>query len=267
MDARRRDERRMRWIEDRVGQASLSGPFLWGGEMLTASKRRQLAAIPLGLLCALALGLPACAETPKSDDDARYEVDLRGAPLKGASDPKVVLVEFIDIECPYCAVTARNAQTLLGRYPDVLAIAFRHYPLSSVHEYALGAAVAAECADAQSLFWPMLERLVAPDARLHSAALLDHAEATGLDMEAFTACLDSQAPLDEIARDQALAAELGVRATPTMFLNGRRLVGMRTVDEFTSLVEEELARLSQEIAGPDAGETPPGAEGMASASD
>ena len=115
MDARRRDERRMRWIEDRVGQASLSGPFLWGGEMLTASKRRQLAAIPLGLLCALALGLPACAETPKSDDDARYEVDLRGAPLKGASDPKVVLVEFIDIECPYCAVTARNAQTLLGR--------------------------------------------------------------------------------------------------------------------------------------------------------
>ncbi len=219
----------------------------------------------LCLLCASALCLCACAETPKSDDDTRYEVDLRGAPLKGASDPRVVLVEFIDIECPYCAVTARHAQTLLERYPDDLALAFRHYPLSSVHEYAMGAAVAAECADAQGLFWPMLERLVAVDARLHSAALLEHAEATGLDMEAFTACLDSQVPLDEIARDQALAADLSVRATPTMFLNGRRLVGMRTVDEFTALMEEELARLSQAAGEADAGETPSGAEGMAGA--
>ncbi len=200
---------------------------------------------------ALTLAVAGCADRPADLENRRYAVDLDGAPRRGAEAPSAVLVEFIDIECPYCAAGARNARALLERYPDELQIAFRHYPLSSMHPHALSAAVAVECAGEQGRFWQMLERLVAPDARLSDPALLEHAAALGLEMAAFSACLGSEAPRERIERDQQQAQALGVRATPTFFLNGLRLVGLRSVDDLAALVDEELWRLAQQ--DPDAG--------------
>lgn len=214
------------------------------------SRRRCVPATIAALVHLLAL-LSGCAADPV-EDTARYEVDLSGAPIRGAANPAVVLVEFIDIECPYCASTARNTKALLDLYPEELQLAFRHYPLESIHARALSAAIAVECAGEQGLFWQMLDSLVAPDARLSDPALREHAEALELDLDAFERCLSSEGPVERIARDRRLAGELGVRATPTIFLNGRRLVGARSVDALAGLVEEELWR-SSAATDPDAG--------------
>ena len=202
--------------------------------------RKLAAALALLVLAALA---GACAGE-LAVDMTRHEIDLTGAPVRGAAEPRVVLVEFIDIECPYCAAGARLTQELLALYPDALQVAFRHYPIPSLHEHALDAAIAVECAGEQQRFWEMLDRLVAPDARLDAAALAGHAAALGLDAAAYQACRTSTPPAARVNADWQAGRALDITATPTFFLNGLRVVGLRSRSDFVALIDRELAAIA-----------------------
>jgi len=140
------------------------------------------------------------------------------------SSARVAIVEFGDFECPFCGRYAREVYPKLKReYIDTgrVAYAFRHFPLKSIHPFAMTAAQAAECSAEQGRYWQMHQRLFAEPGRLSQAVVRAQVAAVGLDHARFDACL-SKAPAAQIGADQTEGLRLGIRTVPT-FLVGRLL--------------------------------------------
>ena len=92
----------------------------------------------------------------------RVEVSTEGAPIRGAADASVTVVEFSDFECPFCKQTHPTLKQLLERYPGKVRLAYRDFPLDSIHPQARRAAEAARCASDQGKFWEYHDVLVYP---------------------------------------------------------------------------------------------------------
>jgi rhodanese-related sulfurtransferase len=118
---------------------------------------------------------------------------------------------------------------------------FRQFPLERIHQYALHAAEASECAADQGKFWPALERFYNARGQLSDEALKRYAGELGLDMEKFNACLASGATLARIRRDIEDGRALGVRGTPTFFFAGERIEGGLDVARFEQLLAKHGA--------------------------
>lgn len=163
----------------------------------------------------------------------------------GAEEAPVTVVEFSDFQCPYCPGVAAGVKRLESEYRGRVRIAFRHLPLPS-HRQAEGAAEACECAQEQNAFWEMHDLLFANQNALEESDLCNYAERIGLDMDAFLKCLQSGQHRDRVKRDVEEARSYGVRGAPTLFVNGRLLIGRQGYERLRSVVEAELALLSQE---------------------
>lgn len=171
------------------------------------------------------------------DDDAPLHVDLAGAPVRGAEGAPVTIVVFSDFECPYCAKLDATLRELSKR--TAVKIAFRHAPLPS-HASARLAARAALVAQEQGRFWEFHDAVFARQ-ELGRAALVDAAASVGLRRFEFERDLDAKRIEARLRDDEAQARELGVRGTPTLFVNGRRVVGARSVDDLEALVKKATA--------------------------
>jgi protein-disulfide isomerase len=192
-------------------------------------------------LCALTAG---CATAESPTPPSFCAIPLDDSPRRGPEDAPVTLVEFADFECPFCRRVAPTLAELDAARPGTVRHVFKHLP-SAAHPHALDAAIAAECAHAQGLFWEMHDALFAPGADLGDAGLQLAADAAGLDAEAFAACRTGEAPRAAIAADLAAADAAGVFATPTFFANGRGFVGAGTLDELVGLVDRAEADAAQ----------------------
>lgn len=155
------------------------------------------------------------------DPDAVLEIDLEGAPVRGSPMAPVTVVEFSDFECPFCGrahpVLERLEEELRGR----VKIVFFHFPLRS-HTYAESAARAAVAAQRQGKFWEMHDLLFANQTALEPSDIEGYAERIGLDMARFRADWDSEETRAKVAADRALGERVGVDATPTLLVDGRR---------------------------------------------
>ena len=172
------------------------------------------------------------------------KVPVAGSPQLGASDAWVTLVEFDDFECPYCARAAPTVRQLEAIYsPSDLRVVFKHLPLA-MHERALPAALAAQCAGEQGNFWGMYDAMYG-NRKLSDEGLAADAQALGLDVAAWSACLSSSAAMEAIDRDVALAKELGVASTPTFFINGYELDGALPLADFQALIDRELKKAQE----------------------
>ena len=133
---------------------------------------------------------------------------------------------------------------MLGRiqseYPDKVRVVFKDFPLAS-HEGAIPAAEAARCAGEQGRFWEYHDLLFVAQPAFARADLLTYAARLGLSAEAFTACLDSGRYREAVKADVAEGRAAGVRATPTFFVNGQRLVGAQPYEAFRDAIQEALA--------------------------
>jgi protein-disulfide isomerase len=118
---------------------------------------------------------------------------------------------------------------------------FKDFPLPN-HAQAGKAAEAAHCAGEQNKYWEMHDRMFANQQALHVPQLKEHAVALGIDTAAFNQCLDSGKFADAVKADLRYGSELGVSSTPTMYINGRPLIGAQPYDVFKSVIDEELAR-------------------------
>ncbi|RBY92611.1 Na+/H+ antiporter NhaA [Blastococcus sp. TF02A-30] len=157
-------------------------------------------------------------------------VDPERDHVRGPVDAPLTLVEFGDVECPFCGRATGVVAELRGRFGDELRYVFRHLPLVDVHPHAELAAEATEAAGAQGAFWAMHDRLFAHQGELEAPELLNHAAALGLDLERFTRELGQETHAGRVRDDVASAEASGVHGTPTFFVNGVRHDGPTTTD-------------------------------------
>lgn len=151
--------------------------------------------------------------------DSLWEPLLQGGHRVGATEPRAILVEFLDYRCAYCRQIHPTLEALLDGYPD-LQIIYRHYPLNLNRSAA--AARIALCADALGWFERMHTRLFSAQQLDIESLLYDRTES---ERAAFNSCLYGRdTPVDTLLlQDIALARRVGVTGTPTFFLNGRRV--------------------------------------------
>ena len=144
--------------------------------------------------------------------------------IRGPADADVTLVEYGDLECPYCGRAEPVIRELLTDFGD-LRYVWRHLPLNDVHPRAQLAAEASEAAAAQGAFWPMHDLLLEHQDELAPKDLIRYAEQLGLDVQSFTDDLRSHRWSERVAADVESADVSGVAGTPSFFINGQRQVG------------------------------------------
>lgn len=161
------------------------------------------------------------------------------APALGPANAPVTMVEFLDYQCPYCHRVQGVVDQVLARYPDKIRFVHRDFLLGNPRS--LPAARAARCAGEQGKFWEYHRQLLS-DPRHEDADLQRRAAGLGLDTGRFTTCVASNRhdPAIESASEQGRT--VGVSGTPTFFINGRRVVGVKPLDELSRMIEEELKR-------------------------
>jgi protein-disulfide isomerase len=140
----------------------------------------------------------------------------------GPPDARATLVEYGDYECPFCGQAYPIIKTVLRRLGPRLRFAYRHFPLTEIHPFALPAAEAAEAAGVQGRFWPMHDLLYENQHALDDRSLVRYAEALGLDVPRFVAELGEHTYEPKIREHFMSGVRSGVNGTPTFFINGIR---------------------------------------------
>lgn len=166
----------------------------------------------------------------------RYATD--GTRL-GAANPRVTIVEFADFQCPYCRSAASTLRELRRRYPEEIALVYRHYPLQ---DGSLDAAVAAECGNRAGFFEAIHDRLFEEADSLGSKPWTRIAwEAGILDTLQFAACMKDSSTLSAVTRDIRAASELGVNGTPTLLVNDQLFTGSPGLEYLERYVRQAVA--------------------------
>jgi len=171
----------------------------------------------------------------------KIEVSEDDDPWLGAKDAKVVIVEFSDYACPYCAKFALEVEKkVIENYGNITRLVFRDFPLHG--EKSIKAAMAANCAKEQGKFWEYHYLLFERQNEWYGnlSKLYDYATELSLNVSSFKECLDSEKYRSEVEKDFNDGLEYGVTGTPTFFINGDVVVGYRSYEEFARLIEEKL---------------------------
>lgn len=171
----------------------------------------------------------------------RYDVASDGFPSLGPDDAPITIVEFSDYQCPYCKRWHDEVYLdLLNEYPGQIKLVYRHLPLTSIHPDAFPAAEAAMCAGEQNAYWPFHEMLFSRD-ELGSNIYTQYAQELGLNMASFESCVSERKYQEDVQSDLDFAVGLGVRSTPTFFINGLAVVGAQPLEIFKQVIDKELA--------------------------
>lgn len=161
-------------------------------------------------------------------------------PFRGSQDAPVTIVEFSDFSCGHCRTMQETLSQVMDRYEGLVRIVYRDFPLETGGTPSFTAALAAECADDQGKFWEMHDVLFVNQSALDKGSVQSYAASIGLDLTLFRDCLNSQQHRDEILQDFADGRAYGVGSTPTVFVNGRRLVGAVQFSVLRDVIEEAL---------------------------
>ena len=171
----------------------------------------------------------------------RYNIPTEDSYALGPADAPITIVEFSDFECPFCRRWhAEVYKPLLAAYPGKIRLVYRNLPLTSIHPDALAAAEAAMCAGEQDVYWKYHDKLFSSES-LGNSIYVRYAQELGLNMSTFEACLSDHKYQKAIEADSDFAINLGIRSTPTFFINGLAIVGAQPLDVFKQVIDKELA--------------------------
>lgn len=143
-------------------------------------------------------------------------------PSLGPESAQVIIVEYGDFQCPACKAVQPDVALLLAKYSGRVRLVWKDFPVSSQHPQALAAAVAARCAHEQGKFWEMHDRLFEEQDNFDAARYTEIAQALGLQLDSFTACMNTSQTTQRITTSVAEAVALGVDGVPTLYVNGVR---------------------------------------------
>jgi protein-disulfide isomerase len=203
--------------------------------------------------------------------DTMAKIDVAGRPTRGAKASKVVVVNFDDLECPFCS---RMHQTLfpeiLKEYGDRVTFIYKDYPLVEIHPWAIHAAVDANCLAAQNgdAYWDFADYLHAnqkevndektPQSRFDELDKLTmlQGQKHNLDVVKLQSCIKAQDD-KAVKASMKLAESLGVDATPTLFINGQKIDGAVPISELRAALDSALKDAGLPVPEHTAAATPP----------
>jgi protein-disulfide isomerase len=168
--------------------------------------------------------------------EAVEQVPTDGDISRGPAGAKIVIVEFADYQCPYCVRAESTLVAVEQSHPGQVRVVFKNLPLP-FHTHARPMAKAAWAAGEQGRYWEMHDRLFGLTSGQDDAAFEKLARDLGLDMTRFDALLSSSAIDARIDADIADANALGVKGTPTFFVNGHRIVGAQPASVFEEAIQ------------------------------
>ena len=179
---------------------------------------------------------------------ARAKLQAAAGPSRGGENPPIQIVEFSDLECPHCKAAQPIVEKLITDFPTV-RFTFQQFPLpATMHPWAMKAAQYADCAGQmdKNAFWKYVDAIFENQGGIALATaddkLKELATANGLNAEKIAACAASPETDARVRKSMELGQSLDVNSTPTIFINGRTLLGISTIpyDGLKSLVQFEI---------------------------
>ena len=189
------------------------------------------------------------------------KINVNGRPSRGAKGAKVVVVNFDDFECPYCASMHRTLfPDILKEYGDRVTFIYKDYPLTEIHPWAIHAAVDANCLAAENAdaYWDFADAIHTDrkdvDSEKTSVARFDaidkmamlQAQKHNLDVIKLQACVKGQNE-DSVRASMKEADGIGVSATPTLFVNGQKIDGAVSPGEVRAALDLALKDAGQPV--------------------
>lgn len=172
----------------------------------------------------------------------RYAVTVDDDPVRGSNDAPITIIEFSDYECPFCRQWHIEVLPQLEeKYGDQIRLVYRDFPLYGMHANAESAAIAANCAGEQNKYYDYGDLLFINQSSLSSDTYKKLAQDLQLNLDSFDQCVEDTRYKDEVEGDYNFASQLGVRSTPTFFINGLAVVGAQPFSVFEQIIDMELA--------------------------
>ncbi|MGH9590340.1 MAG: DsbA family protein [Terracidiphilus sp.] len=202
-------------------------------------------------------------ETFNLAGDPAFNIDIGGRPIRGNPDAKVTVINFDDLECPFCArMHAELFPSTFNRYQNLVRFVYKDFPLTQIHPWAMHAAVDADCLAAQNgeVYWNYVDYLHAhsdqitgqdPNLKRSFDQLdkltRDEATVSKLDSKQLSACIARQDET-QVRKSMAQGDALGIQGAPQLFVNGERIDGAVPEQQVWAVIDRALVA---------AGETPP----------
>lgn len=172
------------------------------------------------------------------------------APVVGNPNAKITIVKFSDYECPACRLGANAIHPLFKRYPNEVKFVFVNFPLDNacnpvvprrMHEFACEAAYVAVCAQEQGKFIEAYEILFENQSKLKTGEIADLlASVPGIDMSRLKTCVTQPSTVERVKRDSNLGKAVQIGATPTFFINGKRVEGGLPTNLWMEVIDKML---------------------------
>jgi len=169
-----------------------------------------------------------------------YKVEVGPSVFKGPENAPVTIINFSDFQCPFSKRSIEHIDQLMKTYDGKIRYVFKHFPLP-FHRMAKPASLAAIAAHQQGKFWEYYNILFSNMKDISDENLISWADKTGLDKEKFLNDRNSNEAANFLKLDTSTGSRFGVRGTPTIFINGRRVVGSNN-EIIDNIVKEELAK-------------------------
>jgi NhaA family Na+:H+ antiporter len=188
--------------------------------------------------------------TIPEDKSVSGKGDAESSHIRGNADAPVTLEEFGDFQCPPCGSMSSFLDELVKEYDPRLRIVFRNFPLQ-MHKHAREAALAAEAAGLQDRFWEMHDLLYREQTTWSKAdnpreVFESYAAMIGLNLDQFKKDMDGEKARARVDSDQERANSLGIKITPTVFINDRELApNNKTPEGLRAAIDAALKEKSQ----------------------
>lgn len=145
--------------------------------------------------------------------------------IRGGKQPKVIIIEYSDLECPFCKTFHQTVKQVASEYGDQVAWVYRHFPLDQIHSKARKEAEASECASEQGKFWEYIDelfRITPANNKLEESKLPEIAKTVGLNVTQFNSCLSSGKYATKVEEHAKSGANAGAQGTPyTLLVYGK----------------------------------------------
>jgi protein-disulfide isomerase len=268
---RRAAERQDRFDKERDERRSRGGSGGSGGSSFINTKTMTIAGIAVGVLIVVVVAagqLGGRATGRLSDPGFQYPAAIVDGSNLGAVGAPVVMQVYEDYQCPVCAKYSLDVEpSLVSEYVTAGQLRIEHNDIAILglggdEDESMITAKGAFCANEQGKYWPYAHwiysnQLSENRGDFNTDRVTQIAVAAGVEEQAFSSCLASEAALTAVAETTSKALGLGINSTPTTYIGGQQIVGLKSVAEFSALIEAELAKASgAPAASPSASTTP-----------